>query len=340
MAKKLVKNPNDFESVIVNGCLIEPNTIYEIVPKEPSGNTPEEYFQLGSTKERHPFVSNTCSLSQINTGFYAASELFNREDKIKNNWQARAEKAELLYDIFAEPLRMYIADIEKIKTPTEDEFFDKNYAKKAFSVTIGEGVQFNTANPIQRFQLYIAIVEGEVCMKGKRDDDEKKLGLKSENDPYHQEAQYSYVSITKRKTKSQQNAEIEMECTYQFGHLLRTDKELLIGMLQYIGLPVTKKSTDGELTNSYKTFVDKTPEKIKIFYNTIEKYQKDVESFRQELEILDRLKTKIGRSIIKKEGNTYYMGDVPLGSNAKSIASKLIKEPELLQTFLSKTQEI
>ena len=34
------------------------------------------------------------------------------------------------------------------------------------------------------------------------------------------------------------------------------------------------------------------------------------------------------------------MGDVPLGSNAKSIASKLIKEPELLQTFLSKTQEI
>ena len=92
MAKKLVKNPNDFESVIVNGCLIEPNTIYEIVPKEPSGNTPEEYFQLGSTKERHPFVSNTCSLSQINTGFYAASELFNREDKIKNNCKLELKK--------------------------------------------------------------------------------------------------------------------------------------------------------------------------------------------------------------------------------------------------------
>lgn len=340
MAKKIIQNPNDFEPIVVNGCLIEPNTIYEIVAKEPFGNAPEEYFELGSTKERHPFVSNTLSLSQINTGFYAASELFNREDKIKNDWQAREDKANTLYKVFAEPLKMYIADIEKIRIPTEDEFFDKNYEKKAFTVTIGEGKQFNTANPIQRFQLYIAIAEGELVMKGKRDEDEKKIGLKSENDPYHQEAQYAYVSITERKTKSQLDNEIELEANYQFGHLLRTDKSLLIGMLQYIGVPVNAKSTDVEIKTAYKSFLDKAPEKIKSFYNVIEKYQNDGEKFKQEIEILERLKSKEGRSVVKKEGNTYYMGDIPLGANAKSIAAKLIKEPELLQTFLSKSQVI
>ena len=83
VAKK--KNPNEFDPIVVNGCLIEPNTIYEVVAKEPTANTPEIYHLLGSTKERVPGVSNSVSLTQSNTGFFAHSGVFNDDDKIKND---------------------------------------------------------------------------------------------------------------------------------------------------------------------------------------------------------------------------------------------------------------
>ncbi|MDR1019020.1 MAG: hypothetical protein LBM02_10020 [Lachnospiraceae bacterium] len=336
------RNPNDFDPIVINGCLIEPNTIYEIVPKDPNVSSPEIYKDLMSVKERMPGVSNTVSLSQENTGFFAASIIFNKDERIKNDWSEREKKADELYKVFAEPLRMFIADIEQIRVPTNDEFFDKNYdrdGKNLFSVTIGEGQQFNTANPLSRFQLYIAIIEGEVAMKGKREDDEKELGLKDENDIYHSDAQYSYVSIINRKSKKEQTASEEMESIYRFGELLRKDKELLVGMLQYIGVPTMITATDLELNTSYKKNIDGNREKIRAFLDVLERFDRYGETFRKEIKLLERLKTKKGREAIVKDGSTYYMGDVPLGSNPKSVVATLMKDDSLLQTFYNKTED-
>ena len=196
MAKK-VKDPNEFEPIVVNGCLIEPNTVYEVVAKEPNLNAPPIYQELGSTKERMPGVSNSISLTQSDSGFFLNSTIFNKTD-FKSDWVKREQMAKKYYEIFAEPLRMYISEIERIQIPTDDEFFDKNYKNGQFSVNIGESIQFNTANPIERFKLYIAIAEGELCMKGKRTEEEKEMGLKDEHDMFHQDAQYAYISITER----------------------------------------------------------------------------------------------------------------------------------------------
>ena len=336
------RNPNDFDPIIVNGCLIEPDTIYEIVAKEPPSSSPEVYKDLGSTKERVPGVSNTVSLSQENTGFFSASPIFNKDEKIKNDWTAREKKADELYRVFAEPLKMFIADIEQIRVPTNDEFFDKNYdrdGKNLFSVTVGEGRQFNTANPLSRFQLYIAIVEGEVAMKGKREDEEKEMGLKDEMDIFNNDAQYAYISITNRKSKKEQLAEMEMDCAYRFGELLRKEKDLLVGMLQYVGVPSLKSSTKAELNTSYKKNIEGNREKTKAFYAVLEKFDKEGEDFRKEIEILERLKTKKGREAIVKDGSTYYMGDTPVGSNPKSIVATLMKDDSLLKTFYIKTED-
>lgn len=336
------KDPSDFDPIIVNGCLIEPNTIYEIVSKEALPSSPEIYRELGSAKERVPGVSNTVSLSQLNTGFFSASSIFNKDERIKNDWKAREKKADEYYRIFAEPLKMYISDIEQIRIPTSDEFFDKNYdrdGKNLFSVTIGEGRQFNTANPLSRFQLYIAIIEGELAMKGKREDEEKEIGLKDEHDIYNNDAQYSYVSISNRKSKNEQMAEIEMDCAYSFGELLRKEKDLLVGMLQYVGVPALKSASKAELNTSYKKNIEGKREKIKAFHSVLERYEKEGDTFKKELDILERLKTKKGREAIIKEGSTYYMGDVPVGSNPKSIVSTFMKDESLLKTFYNKTED-
>lgn len=340
VAKK--KNPNEFDPIVVNGCLIEPNTIYEVVAKEPTANTPEIYHLLGSTKERVPGVSNSVSLTQSNTGFFAHSDVFNDDDKIKNDWVEREKRAEEYYKIFAEPLKTYIADIEHIKIPTNDEFFNRNYdreGKNMFAAYVGEGVQFNTANPLSRFQLYVAIIEGQLVMKGEREPEEREMGLRHEMDPLNNDAQYAYVSLNNRRSKKEQMVEIENECLYRFEDLLRKEKDLLVGLLQYVGVPALKSATKGELRVSYNRNIQGNREKTKAFADVIDKLDKDAVNFKQEIDILERLKTKKGRQAITKEGSRYFMDDIPMGSNAKSIAATLMKDEDLLKKFYIKTDE-
>lgn len=335
MAKRItITNPNDFEEIVVNGCIISPNTVYEIVPKEPSDKAPEIYHEMGSTKERMPGVSNTVSLTQSDTGFFSGSPVFNKTE-FRNDWVKRDELAKKYYDIFAAPMKIYISEIERIKIPTDNEFFDRNYPEGFFTVKVAEGIQFNTANPIDRFKLYIAIIEGELSMKGKRTDEEKEAGLKDENDMYHQDAQYSYISITERKNKKQQSAELQMETAYEFGRLLREETEVLRNMLSYINIPVKKDTTKSEMNTLYKTKIENDVNKLKDFVSVLEAYTNNPKELLLEFDILDKLRSKRGREIIRKEGSTYYLGESVLGSNHKSIVSTLIKREneDLLKEF-------
>ena len=334
MAKK-VKDPNEFEPIVVNACLMEPNTVYEVVAKEPNLNAPPIYQELGSTKERMPGVSNSISLTQSDSGFFLNSTIFNKTD-FKSDWVKREQMAKKYYEIFAEPLRMYISEIERIQIPTDDEFFDKNYKNGQFSVNIGESIQFNTANPIERFKLYIAIAEGELCMKGKRTEEEKEMGLKDEQDMFHQDAQYAYISITERKSKQEKQSEIEMEASYQFGDLLRKDKDSLLSILSYINIPVKKDTPKSELNTFFKTKIEPFKLKLKEFVEMIEKYNSNPEELKLEFDIIDKIKSKKGKEILLKQGSSYYYNDTVLGSNVKSIASTFMKpeNKELLTNFL------
>lgn len=325
MAKKINRNPNDFEPIVVNGCYVEPNTVYEVVPKEPSSKTPQVYLELGSVKERFPGVGNTVTLTQADTGFFDSSPSFNKVDTLKNNWDKRQETADKYYEIFASPMRNYIADIERIKIPTDNEFFDKAYQTGYLTTTVSEGVQFNTANPVDRFRLFIALQEGELCMKGVRTPEEKELGLKDEKDIFNQDAQYAFISITENKSKKEQIAEMEMDAAYTFGNLRRSNKKTLMGMLSYINIPVKVDTSDAELDSIYKTKVEPNREKLKEFIDITDRYSKQPDLMDAEFDLFDKIKSKKGRDLIKKEGTSFYFGDTVLGSNYKSVVATLLK---------------
>lgn len=338
MAKKVSINPNDFDPIIVNGCLIEPNTVYEVTAKEPSDKSPDVYTRLGSVKERYPGVSNTVSLTQSDTGFFEGSPIFNSIDNVKNNWVKRKELADKYFEVFALPMRNYISEIERIRIPTDNEFFDRNYPSGYFTVTVGEGYQFNTANPVDRFKLYIAISEGQLSMKGKRTQEEKEEGLKDELDMFHQDAQYSYVSISDKKTKKEQRAELEMESSYEFGNLLRSNQDVLIGLLSYINITVKKDISKAELNSLYKTKIEEDPTKLKEFIKILKDYKTNPKQLTAEIDLLEKLKSKKGRELIHKDGSSYYMNDTVLGSNLKSVVSTLLKQDneDLLKQFYLK----
>jgi hypothetical protein len=337
MAKKIstIKNPNDFEPIVVNGCLIEPNTVYEVVAKDAPDSAPPIYHELGSTKERMPGVSNTATLTQLDTGFFSASPIFNKYDTIKNDWVKREEIANQYYEIFAEPLRMYISEIEKIRVPSDNDWFDKNYPHGYFTVNVGEGIQFNTSSPIDRFKLYVALIEGELCMKGKRTDEEKEAGLKDEQDMFHQDAQYAFISVTERKSRKELQDEFEMEAAYMFSDLLRREKDLLVDMLVYINVPVKKDSSKAELLSIYKTKIESNPSKLKEFAEILRQYDERPKELKTELELLEKVKSKKGRELIIKQGSSYYFNDAVLGSNLKSVVASLMKREneELLKQF-------
>jgi len=341
--QKEVKNPLDFKAVVVNGCLIEPNTVYQIESKTPDASAPEVYRdpRYNSSKERMPGVGNTLYLTQSDTGFFDASTVFNQDERIKNNWTERAKKADELYQAFAAPLKTQIFDIEKIRNSTDDEFFDKHYESRRFAVTIAEGLQFNTSIPIERFKLYIAIIEGALSMKGKRDEDEKKLGLKDETDNFHKDAQYSYVSISKRKTKLQEVAKLETETLYKFIDLLRKDKQTLINVLKYINVPAIDSMNDLDLQTLYKKNIETSRDKLKYLSETFTEIDKKDSKFKEKIDIIEKLKTKLGKELVVKNGSNFYYGDTSLGSNYKSVAESLLK-PEFLsiyRTFLQKFDE-
>jgi hypothetical protein len=335
MAKKIIKNPNDFEPIVVNGCLIEPNTIYEVVAKTAPDSAPPIYHELGSTKERMPGVSNTATLTQMDTGFFSASPIFTKYDSIKNDWVRREEIAQEYFDIFAAPLKMYISEIERIRIPSDNEFFDRNYPQGYFTVNVGEGIQFNTASPIDRFKLYVAIIEGELCMKGKRTDEEREAGLKDEMDMFHQDAQYALVSITERKSRKEEQDEVEMEAAYRYSDLLRTDKELLIDMLMYINIPVKKDFSKAELLSIFKTKIEPNTAKLKEFVEILKDFDDRPTQLKSELELLEKLKTKKGRELVIRHNSTYIFNDVTLGSNLKSVVATFMKREneELLKQF-------
>lgn len=325
MAKKINLDPNHFDPIVVNGCLVEPNTTYEIVAKEPSDKSPDIYKRLGSVKERFPGVANNITLTQGDTGLFDGSMIFNTIDGAKNNWVKRKELADLYFKIFVEPMKNYISEIERMRVPTDEEFFNRAYRTGYLTVNVGEGIQFNTANPIDRFKLYIAIIEGQLSMKGKRTQEEKEEGLKDELDLYHQDAQYSFVSISDRKSKTEQSAEIEMEASYEFGNLLRAEFDTLVGLLNYINISIKKDISKAELNTLYKLKIESDPRKLKEFVEILKTYKDNPKQITAEIDLLDKLKSKKGRELIHKDGSSFYFNDIVLGSNFKSVVSTLLK---------------
>lgn len=340
MAKKI--KSNSFEDIIVNGCLIEADTVYEIVPRNPVGSVPTEYKQMGSSKERVPGVTNMVTLSPFTTGFFMNSDIFNRDPVIRSDWDKRAAKAEKLFNTFAEPMRMYIPDIDRIKYPSDDEFFDKynsDFINKYLMVDIGEGVKFDTSNPIQRFKLYIAIVEDQLVMKGRRTEEERQLGLRDEGDVAFGDAQYAYVSTKEKKNKIQTKAISKMESSFRFATMAKNDKDLLIRILNYIGIPTQSSASTADLYVLYENSIEGNIDKQNAFVNILERYDENPSSFDRELDLLAKLNSRKGGNIVSPVNGILYMGDVPLGANLKSAAQKLIEDPSLMEIFEARFEE-
>ena len=330
--------------VIVNGCIIEDNTIYEVNARSPRMDNAPSYYrdpQYDSVKEKMLGVSNTFSFGAdmqglYNTGFHQNSYIFNNDRDIANDWTKREKKSVELFDFIMKPLKHLILNVEQAKEPMNYAFFEnEDLFRDFFKVTLSSQTVFNTSNPKDKLALYISIVTGNICMYGKRSEEEKKLGMKDEDSYGDVSTQYVYSSIKNQKTKTEKNTEAEFDASYNFGFYLKQDKNLLINILNNLNLGLRNDVEDIRLKSVFKTQVLNNPDTINKFNKSIKDYEKDPKTFNKLADITAKVNSTASRKAIIKDGKTWYMGEIPLGSNKKSVVDKFYKDDALYQKFLN-----
>lgn len=326
------------EGIVVNGCLIKDNTVYTVVSKSPR-SAPDVYRrQLDSEKEKLPFVSNVKCFGNVNglvdNGFHPNSDVFNRM-RIKD-YQERQEKAEQFVEIFLEPLRSMISydDFERFTDPRAYDIFEgEKYPDLAFC-DVREQRQFNTANPIDRYHMYLAVISDGLVEKGSRSSDELEKG---QSDEIISNAQYAYESKDKVKSFREKSAINNVKASANFGKLLAEDRETLINLLNFNFSKhnnlVNIKDSDETLYIVFDTAILKHPDhraRTRKIVAEFEEYENDKKKYKAVFEVYNAI-LKNDKEFYDEKGSLVINGQEY--ANPKLAAQNIAENPKSYKEF-------
>ena len=241
------------------------------------------------------------------TGFYESSKCLRGLDEA-----ARKELVQLLQKHIVEPVER-IRGEGALAHASDNEFFD------SFRIPLGTTVVFNTANPIERLQVYLGILGKNLAPK------------KFESHPNFKKAQFCVINNEDAVTARQEKAHQKTEAIGLYYTLLKSNKEKLFNILDYIGIVTSDKTDDVTLSSAFTEYVDdsskegfKNPE---IFINTVTKFQD--EAGENELYIYNLLKQLSKKGVVKILRGEVYLDDINLGNGFKLAAAYAASSPEI-----------
>lgn len=341
MAKKTT-----LEYIIVNGIKIQANSVYEIVPKQPSEGAPEHLRKLGSEKVSSPYVtldgkeksliSNMAGFPFIDnrwdTGFYPESGIFKRMGLGYEDADSKAKTYKFfIVDFLRE--KGHGRDADKLEDPDllndNELFFDNLMAE------LWEGRQFNTAVPKDRLHLYMAILAGELAQGTKPTQEDLELGIKPMGDGVYSYAQYAVTSKELVKNVAQKKEYENSRAIGVLFNLLESDKKLLVDLANYEGVKIDIKDEDMVINQSMKIYFESF-DNVKSFLETYDSYKQD-KSFKELLEIMSLIRDKQALRKLQKEGRSYFLNNKNLGSTEKQIAKTIVNDATLLEEFFKLT---
>lgn len=319
------------DSIIVMGIEITDNTVYEIVPKRPDNSAPDLYVKMGSEKHLNPNVSNLVSFVAVdgywNTGFYPTSECFRTMGLDPEEAEQRAEEYK---KFIVDPMVKFDKRFELLLTPSTDNHF---YDGLMSNLYIGK--QFNTKDPQQRLELYLAIIGLHLAPAGYRTQDEKEKGLVDENHSAFATAQYAVEAKEKVRSTEQKRATNKVVAIGKFYNILTSNKKELVAILNYLGLRFSVQETDDQITVRVLKWFDESFDNCEEFVEALAKTE-DSKEFKEELKIVDVLRNERGMNFMEKAGREYFFEGVYVGVDEKQIARTIARDPSLLQAFYSK----
>lgn len=186
-----------------------------------------------------------------------------------------------------------------------DEFFNN------YRINLAEETVFNTSNPIDRFNLYVALLQRKLAPVGR------------ESESTFSGASYAIENLSEKRTRTNVVAKNKLTASSLFGEIIKTDIAKARALMIYMGEAVADTTDEDILVEAFMERILTSPSKVETFlanYETFSTQEGEIE-----LNVYNFLK-KAARSQASKvttvKGQLYYE-DTLIGADIKSAAKAI-----------------
>jgi hypothetical protein len=251
-----------------------------------------------------------------NTGFYKAAPCLRG---------LTPEQKEAIVDV----LKKHIVDpVEAIKGVGKLAHDNGNSFWDSFRIPLGTEIVFNTANPVELLQLYLAILGKNLAPKA------------LETHPNFKKAQFCVINSEEAISAKQETDLEKLEANGLFYTLFQSDREKLFNILDYLNIVSSDKTDKATLSSAFLAYLeDKTPtgfQNSKIFVSTYSKFKGD--KGENELYTYGIIKELYKKDIVKVIRGEVFLDSTSLGNSFKLAAEYVASNEELSERLIELTQ--
>lgn len=301
---------------------IKANTIYTVKPKV-DPKAPDGFRKHGTTKIIHPSVGDTITapfdvaMGVWDTGFYEFSPCLRgmspREIK---------DHLENVQKHLVEPVEA-IKGKDVLRHNADNTFYDE------YVITLTNKMAFNTAEPLQRLALYLAVLSYQLTPE------------EEEGNRLFKHSAFVVVNRDKAISAKDKTKIDSGKAMGEFYYLLKQDKPKLLSILKYLGISnTTIQDTDTFITVFDRFLNDKQDgyRNGNIFLEHIEKF--NTEEGEKELNVFTLLNKLYDKGVVKVKKREFYFKDHNIGNSLKHAAAKVVSEPELHKEIIETAADL
>lgn len=307
----------------VNGLELRTNTLYKVTHK-PDPDAPSGYRELGATKVPSTTVANYVGCKFVETNPVTGSGIYDTGFYIESPCYGGMDQQEVK-TIVANLNKYIVQPYEKLHREGDlshrnTDFWDN------FRIRLSVDTDFATSNPDKLLMLYIA-------MRARHLTPRSMIG-----NPQFLNSQYCIEDFEKVVDIKYRRNNEEIDAIIAFGELSANKPEVLVDVMNYVGLNVSSSTDDTTLKGVFREWtsrdMDNAGRFLKAVALTKDKRTEDVPTMYRILRDL------FLKRVITRDNNIYYYGDTPLGVDLKTAAYELEKkEMEDIKLLLIETYD-
>jgi hypothetical protein len=303
------------------------DTVYEVVPKY-DADAPDG-FRNNRTTKLLDFDAGKNTVSALfdrdlvlwDTGLYKDSPMYRGlSEEAKNSLGNKIE------DLIVKPFERIYGEGKLNPRDKDSEFW--NYTDStSFKVDLYQGKLFKTKNPLDLLQLFICLSNKDLAPK------------KHESSPKFRKAQFCIENKEEVRSTKVETDMIDMEVNGKFYSLLSQPKTLQ-PILTYIGVKNINVENKELAITLFKRFVEDKEQAYqnkKLFLDAVS--LESTKSGRKEIIYYSYLIDLLNKGKLKKEGDSYVIGETEVGSNLKAAAKFISKKTTMQQQVDELRQE-
>jgi hypothetical protein len=298
----------------INGFEVREDSTY-VVKDKVDMDAPSGFIKAGVTKLPSKGVGESFQVRWVkssngrngvwDTGFDEYSPCYSTASKAEAKEMVKAAVENVL-----KPYRKATGIADAFDKGNEQFFLTTNFS-------IFSGKVFSTNDPIALAELYFGLLTRQLTPKGQ------------EGNTIYNDSSYIVLDITKDKKVKDERAIDKFEATGAFVGMLKSDRERLLNILDYMGLTFSKSVDDTALIGMFSDFLDTERNGgSKNFLKLVEESHTDTGSDKLHLYRVLKHLTKKGTKVKRVSGILYY-DDVEIGPDLKSAAENVAKNSSL-----------